>query len=239
MSDSFRVPSAAERLTEIQTRLSRLYQTGEPGHEEFFRYYGAAYRYFLALVRDGDAARDLTNEFAQRFFNGDFRRFDPALGRFRDFLKVALRHMAVDHFRGRERQAGPLPSDDLPEEPPAAFDAAWQEELLHQSWRSLECRQRETGKPVYTVLRCKTENPQMRSAQLADEVGKLLGLTLTAQGVRQLVHRARAAFQETLLDEVVRSLGSPSPERLEQELHDLQLWSYCRDAFLERFKTMT
>ena len=52
----------------------------------------------------------------------------------------------------------------------------------------------------------------------------------TETGVRKLLQRARAQFAEALLDDVAHSLGHPAPDALEQELIDLDLLPYCRDA---------
>ena len=71
------------------------------------RYYGAVYRYLLGIVRDPAAAEDLTQEFAVRFLRGDFRRAAPERGRFRDFLKTAVRHLAMDHWRQKEKASPP------------------------------------------------------------------------------------------------------------------------------------
>jgi RNA polymerase sigma factor (sigma-70 family) len=82
-------------------------------------YYHAIYRYLRAMVRDGDEAGELTHEFAVRFLRGDFRCADPSRGRFRDMLKRALRHLAIDYWRRKraEKERAPLPLwDGRPEE---------------------------------------------------------------------------------------------------------------------------
>jgi len=53
---------------------------------------------------------------------------------------------------------------------------------------------------------------------------------LTAAGVRQTLHRARVKFAELLVAEVGRSLETSMPDRIEQELIDLGLLPYCREA---------
>jgi DNA-directed RNA polymerase specialized sigma24 family protein len=72
------------------------------------RYAGAVHRYLLGALRDPDAADDPFQEFCLRFLRGDFRRADPAKGRFRDFVKSAVFHLVVDHQRQRQRQPRPL-----------------------------------------------------------------------------------------------------------------------------------
>src|SRR5215203_2165404 len=72
------------------------------------RYAGAVHRYLLGALRDPDAAAELGQEFALRFLQGGFHRADPARGRFRDFVKRALRNLMVDYERGRRSRPIPL-----------------------------------------------------------------------------------------------------------------------------------
>src|SRR5260370_459103 len=75
--------------------------------------------------------------------------------------------------------------------------------------------------------------PEWSSPQLAKEMGRRLGKTLTAAGLRQTLHRAREKFADLLLEEVAHSLEAPTAERLAEELLDVGLLDYCRPA-LER-----
>jgi hypothetical protein len=192
------------------------------------------------MLRDPEKAQELTQEFAVRFLQGGFRNADPGKGRFRDFLKTALRHLAFKHWerQRKEKDRGPQP---LPQDPglpdPAcgpgddsAFLGAWQEELLAQAWQALERHERETGTPCYTVMRLKTQQPELDSAQIGQLVAPRLGKALSADAVRQAIKRARDRFADLLLEEVKRSLGEPSFEQLQQELIDLQLHDYCKQA---------
>ena len=73
--------------------------------------------------------------------------------------------------------------------------------------------------------------------ELAQQLSARLNRPLTAPGVRQILHRARAKFGELLLEEVFHSLRYPSAELLEQELIDLGLLPYCRPALQQRGPT--
>jgi RNA polymerase sigma-70 factor (ECF subfamily) len=81
------------------------------------RYYHPMYSYLRAMVHDEEAAEELTHEFVVRFLRGDFRGADPARGRFRDLLRRALRHLAIDYWRHKrvEKERAPvsLPDDRL------------------------------------------------------------------------------------------------------------------------------
>jgi RNA polymerase sigma factor (sigma-70 family) len=236
----------AERLSRIKTLLTVWLQAHEGQGEAavtardqlVLRYYGAVYRYLLGMLHDASAAEELTQEFAMRFLRGDFRQFDPHRGRFRDFLKTALRHLVVDYWRQKKQRKEPqsLPAETFkPMTPPEvdfdrAFTEKWKEELLARTWEALEKNEEESGQPYYTVLRCKTEQPELHSAQLATQVSARLGKPLTSENLRQLLHRARRRFAELLVDEVARSLETAEPEQVTVELIDLGLMSYCRSA---------
>jgi DNA-directed RNA polymerase specialized sigma24 family protein len=208
------------------------------------RYHGAAYRYLLGIVRDPQVAGELTQEFAVRFLRGDFRRADPAQGRFRDLLKTALRHLAQDFWR-RQKKALPRLAEDLSEQarsadmPGASLDrqflSSWRDEILARTWEALATLESKTGQPYLTALLGKTVQPQLRSAQLAEELRTQLGRSFTEPAVRQLLHRARTLFAHMLVQEVARSLETEELHQIEEELIDLDLFPYCKSA-LERRK---
>ena len=69
------------------------------------RYRGAIYRYALRVLGDSDLADEACQEFAYRFVRGDFRRADPAKGRFRDYVKKAVIHLLREFHRDRIARA--------------------------------------------------------------------------------------------------------------------------------------
>src|SRR5690242_17562975 len=95
------------RLSRIQTQWTQILSQGEPPGDSvrrlLLRYYGAAYRYILGLVREAQAAEELAQDFAVRILRGDFQGANPERGRFRDFLKTALRNQVRDHWRKVDR----------------------------------------------------------------------------------------------------------------------------------------
>jgi RNA polymerase sigma-70 factor (ECF subfamily) len=206
------------------------------------RYGGAVQRYLLASLRNEDAASEAYQEFALRFVRGDFRNADPGRGRFRDFVKTCLRHLIADHHRARARTGHELPADapDLSAEDMAIDDAEfqqrWREELLDRSWAALQAEEQSSGNPYYTALRFRVGHPELKSAELAQGLSSDLGRELSSGAVRMTLFRARQLFAEMLLDEIRNSLDQPTMEDIEQELLDLQLHDYCREA-LERRRT--
>jgi RNA polymerase sigma factor (sigma-70 family) len=207
------------------------------------RYGGAVRRYLLGALRDPDAAAEVFQEFALRFVRGDlFRNASPERGRFRDFVITAVFHLIVDYQRRQRRR--PCSLDPSRDEPAVAapsrtdseqdFLASWREQLLDRTWLALAELERQTGAPCHTVLRFRTEQPLLSSAEMAEQLSARLGRTYTVDGVRQALHRARERFADLLLEEVVQSLENPSVERLEEELGDLGLLGACRAALQRR-----
>jgi DNA-directed RNA polymerase specialized sigma24 family protein len=205
------------------------------------RYSSAAHRYLLGALRDPDAADELFQEFALRFMRGDFRSADPGRGRFRDLVKTALFHLIVDHHKRRQarpRLLGPdVPEPVAPAGPSEAeqeFLTSWREGLMDRTWLALAELERQTGQPHHTVLRFRTDNPLLSSAERAEQLGVRLGKSFTVDAVRQALRRAREKFTDLLLEEVAGSLTDPSPENLDQELIDLGLWTHCQSALARR-----
>jgi hypothetical protein len=195
----------------------------------------------MGMVRQPDRAEELTQQFAVRFLHGDFQeRACPEKGRFRDFLKRCLRNMVNDMQRqGRARPQAQLNEEQIPDanHPDGLsddnFEAACRAERLTQTWQRLKVAEEEGGPPLFTVLKMKTDDPQLRSAVMAERLSAELGTPTTAVAVRKNLERARAQFADFLIDEVLQSLPSEERDSLEQELSDLKLLEYCRGA-LER-----
>jgi RNA polymerase sigma-70 factor (ECF subfamily) len=234
------------RLSQIQTSWTALDAAhgGPPDvaaaarAELLNRYGGAVRRYLRAATGDPDAADDLTQEFALRFLRGDFHHADPDRGRFRDYLKRAVRNLMRD--RHRRRRGGPVPIPEEALEPavlepdPAGLDAqflaGWREELLARAWQALARDQDPAGAPYHDVLRFRAEHPELHSPELAERLSAVLGRPVTAIWVRQVLLRARARFVAALEAEVAASLADPDADRIQEELAELGLLEYCRPA---------
>ncbi len=239
-----------ERLSHITTLWTLVRQAHrDPGSEVraaqqalLDRYGGAIRSYLRGALRDADAADELFQEFAYRFLHGDLRNADRGRGRFRDYVRGVLFHLIADHHNQRRRQPMHLEIEPAASAEDAAalaeadrqFLEKWRAELLARAWGGLSSLEQATGQPYYTVLRFRADHPDLRSHQIAEQLGAQMGRPLTAVGVRQALHRARDKFAELLLYEVQQSLEDPSPERLEQELLDLGLHDYCRSALGQR-----
>jgi RNA polymerase sigma-70 factor (ECF subfamily) len=202
------------------------------------RYRPAVYRYLRACLGDADAAEDVWQDFSVRFLRGDFRNANPEKGRFRDLLKTAIYHLVLDHHKKRKRRLpnyspeAPEPADEASPMPgpDEGFARAWRDELLNRCWESLAADERKSGRPMHTVLRLRASQPDARSHEMAAALTKQMGKAITADWVRKWLHLARERFAEVLLREVAATLKDPGPDAVEEELIDLELHAYCKEA---------
>jgi RNA polymerase sigma factor (sigma-70 family) len=208
------------------------------------RYQAAVYRYLLGALGDADSADEVFQEFALRLLRGDFHRAAPERGRFRDFVRTSLINLVIN-FRKKHGRAVPL--DNIAE--PAAdssmsqsldeeFLANWRKALLDKAWEALAALQKPDGPPYYRVVRCKSEHPDLTSAQLAEQLAAEMPspTTFTEENLRKILQRGRELFTDLLVDEVAHSLRTSSDDDLAQELIDLGFQSYCRRALERRRK---
>ena len=205
------------------------------------RYRPAVYRYLSACLGNTYDAEEVCQEFSLRFIRGDFRNANPEKGRFRDLLKTALYHLIIDHHKKKRKQmvqigeGAPEPAADLDSvcDSDRQFLATWRSNLLNQTWEALAEVERETNKPMHTVLHYRAGNPELRSATIAENLSAALAKEVSAEWVRKWLHLAREKFADLLLHEVAISLRDPTPDSVEQELIDLELYQYCKSALDE------
>jgi RNA polymerase sigma factor (sigma-70 family) len=243
-------PPSNEHLSEIITAWTVLGQAQHGSGDEaseaqrqlLERYGPAVYRYLLAAVRNQDIADDLFQEFALRFVRGAFKNARPEKGKFRHFLKTSLYHLVVDHQRKQQRELPPL-SSNTPEpmdvcgsheEADREFLECWRKQLLDRAWEALAEWERQSGQPLYTILRYRTDHPGVRSEAMAEHFSPQFDKPLNAQWIRKRLYLAREKFTEFLIEEVARSIGYGSAEDLEEELADLELLESCREALRKR-----
>jgi RNA polymerase sigma-70 factor (ECF subfamily) len=246
--------SLADRLSQIATQWSVLEQahadeekTARWAQEQLLqRYGGAIRRYLLACVRQADVADELYQEFAMRLLQGGLKGARPDKGKFRHYLKGVLFHLLADHHQRTKRQPAawashlPEPAGDeqiIGQAQDDQFTADWRAELLAHAWEQLQRDDEQTGQPFFKILAYRRDHPEERSDMMAENLSQVLGKSVTAENVRQLLHRARERFADVLLDQVMHSLSHPSLPALQEELADLQLLQYCQPALARYDRT--
>jgi len=196
------------------------------------RYRGAVRRYLGAMLRDDEAADDLTQEFGLALIEGKLAKATPDRGRFRDYIKAVVVHLVSRHRKQQKRLPRQSEADaqapaSKTDEAEQAFVQSWRDELLARSWEALA--QAHAG--YFTVLHHRAAHADAAIEEMIVELSAQLGKKLTADAIRQTLHRARAMFAEILLAEVAQSLREPTQEAVERELAELNLLTYCQPAF--------
>jgi RNA polymerase sigma-70 factor (ECF subfamily) len=207
------------------------------------RYAPAIEAYLGALVRDPHAVEEITQDFLLRVVERGLIPEENLRGRFRNYLKAAVRNAALTHFRRRPTLL--LDEDalrSLPADAPDPTDDDWLREwrrcLLDRVWESLEQQERRsTGNYAYTALRLTTDHPQADSVELAERTSAAVGRPLRPDAFRKQVSRARRDFARYLLEEVVRTVENPTPERVEEELIEVGLMPFLRPFLPDDWRT--
>jgi len=195
-----------------------------------FHYRPAISRYLTKLTTNPDLAEELCQEFALRFLRGDFQNVRPERGRFRDYVKAALRNLVSDHYRRRTLPTEPLPSES--QLPPASgadeddFSEIWSCELMLRAWAALRADSAAAGNHYYEALRLKVEDPQRRAEDIATLLTQRVGTPYKDVTVRQMLRRGREKFTIFLRDAIRESLPADESDQVDQELADLGLLVY-------------
>jgi RNA polymerase sigma factor (sigma-70 family) len=148
-------------------------------------YGGVVVRHLRLVLRDHEAVSELYQEVALRIMSGAFHRADPARGRFRDYLKATILHLVGKYLREQGKRPRLLSPDDP--EPAAAppslpeaerqFLDSWRDQLLSRAWQRLAEAERQTGRPLHTVLRFRAEHLDLRSPQVAERLRNAYEIT--------------------------------------------------------------
>jgi hypothetical protein len=205
------------------------------------RYSPAIQRYLAAILPNPDQREEVVQDFLVRVLERGFVEERLTQGRFRDYLKAAVRNAALTFLRKRRPlQAGDelLAALAAPDAGTHAADRAWREQwrqtLLDQVWDQLDRHERQhPANLCYTVLRLRLDQPDADSDALAALAAQQSGRPLSPEAYRKQLSRARRLFTEVLLEEVRRTLTEPSAERVEEELADLELLEYVRGRITE------
>jgi len=127
--------------------------------DQLIRLYWAPLRIFL--VATFPSLKDQADIFLQEFAEdkilkeGWLRRADRTRGKFRDFLKVSLRHFVLDRLNRAEVRHAPVSLDELEQELPGPteasdeFDLTWVRSVLTETLRRMEgdCRDPSAEQP--------------------------------------------------------------------------------------------
>lgn len=224
---------AKARLDEIATEWAVIHDPAQ-----FVRRYAPAVQSYLnALIKNPHDAEDAAQDFFMRVAKNGFVRASQDRGRFRDYLRTAVRNAAIN-FLKRQQSPKHARFDDVQhvtfDKSIRAADETWEIQwrncLLDRAREALATHQkRSPGNLFHTVMELLLEHPQEDASALADRTSQLIGRPIRPDAFRKQVSRARKALAKYIVHEVAQTLDRPSAEQLKDELIDLSLWEYVRD----------
>ena len=232
-----------ERLDRVVTQWSLLrlahetasMETAQARQRLLLKYNRAIRSYVGALLQNDEDADEVAQDVLMRLLRGDFASADPKKGRFRDFLKVAVKNMVRKHWSGKQRRAGvnldvaQVAAAQANDPIDAAWDRQWQKSVLDCALRALENFERANPGCVYaTLLKLRAEHADADSPQLAELLSYATGKAWKPDATRQQLRRGRLRLAQLLVEEIAGSMNSPSADLIEAELIDLGLMEYVR-----------
>ena len=212
----------------ISTHLSAL-----SSPSRFVLRYGAAVRAYLqALLPTHDDADEVEQEFLLRVVEKGIPVGDRADGRYRHYLIATVRNSAFRYVRNLARRpalTGDLNFVSADSSAELQWHRYWRDCVLQSTWQALRDHEaRNSGNLFHTVLRAFVEYSDDDSNQLAERVSVASGQHLSAEAFRKQLSRARQKFAQLLVAEVSRTIADATPERVSEELQELDLMKYVR-----------
>lgn len=202
------------------------------------RYWGPIYAYIRRSGYPREQAADLAQEFVAQVVleRGLIERADPERGRFRTFIKSALRNFLIDQHR-RSTARGRAPAGGAPvitgmdledlepaehEEPASAFDRQWATTLLDLALKRVEQDCAASGQEVHwAAFKSAIIDPAVRHSTPArlEDLAAQLGVS-SADRISSMIQTVRRKFKRVLRDVVAETLAEPG--HTEDELNELR-----------------
>ncbi|MEM7784556.1 MAG: hypothetical protein AAF623_14500 [Planctomycetota bacterium] len=204
------------------------------------RYYGPITKYVIAILRNNgvknsqldEMAIEFCNRFSLKFLEGAFHSATPEKGKFRSYVKTAIKHEIWKYLKESRELGGTLPSEVaefmVPEED---LDGDWRKSLLEQGLVRLQ----EEFPRYYAFLKLRQEMPEASAQLLADQYHSDTGEKVSKANVRKLIERARKKFSWFIFEDVCSSIEDPNREKVTIELQTLRLTKYCQAVLDDKF----
>jgi RNA polymerase sigma-70 factor (ECF subfamily) len=185
-------------------------------------YYEPVVAYLKSVLRDADAARDMSHAFfAEMLGGGTIHNADQQRGRFRSYLLGAVKHFVSRQWeiqrtlkRGAGREAASLDDDDVAEvrdggvlSPDAAFDRQWALTMLERSLVALRSECASEGRVhFFDVVR-----PMLTGdAAYGDQGSAAAACGMSLEAFRVAVHRTKKRLRQCVRAEIAGTLDDAS-----------------------------
>ena len=192
-------------------------------------YYEPVVTYLRTVLRDADAARDMSHAFFEQMLGGGtIGTADPNRGRFRSYLLGAVKHFLSNQREaaGRMKRGGGAEMVSMNETgalgelkdgvitPDAEFDRQWAITVMARAMEALEAECIASGEgeffaAVRGILGGQSERGAM--TDLATERG------MSFDALRMAVHRLRKRLRDCVKSEVAGTLEDPASVQEEME----------------------
>jgi RNA polymerase sigma factor (sigma-70 family) len=200
-------------------------------------YWRPVYKFVRAAWgKSVENAKDLTQEFFAAVIDSDLiARYQPAKGRFRDFLKGALRNFLAEAHRHGERQkrgggsvtipldidgveTGAFARDLQGDTPEQIYDREWAEGLMADCVKRLKEQLRSEGKTKQLRV---FETYDLASADEAPPTYEELAgrLAVPVHDIRNYLSRTRGRLRELIVERISEYVASS--DEIEEELQQL------------------
>lgn len=198
-------------------------------------YYEPVVAYLRSVLRDPDAARDMSHAFfAEMLAGGAIHTADPERGRFRFYLLGAVKHFLAHRREAdmRLRRGGgvsPLsldavspesPALNVPDDarlsPEAAFDRQWAVTVLARAMEALGAECAAEGK---SALFDQLRPWLLGESGYGDQAVVAEALELSASAMKVTVHRMRHRFRQCVKAEIAGTLKDEAA--VEDEMRSL------------------
>jgi len=232
-------PHAAPFLTTRWTRVCLAKADSDDGRRALAdlcdAYYEPVVAFLKSVLRDADAARDMSHAFFARMLaGGTIHAAEPERGRFRFYLLGAVKHFAAHLHEAESRQKrgggiAPLsldaedtdsPALQVPEQarlsPEAVFDRQWAITVLDRAMQALAAECSAHGKPdLVQHLRPWL----MGESGYGDQSTTAAALGLTLPAMKAAIHRLRGRFRQQVKAEIAGTLDARAS--VEEEMRAL------------------
>ena len=229
-------PSKSQPKSHLEAITTRWALVGDPT-QFVMRYAPAIKKYLSALIPNRDDADEVCQDFLLHMLAHRFAHANPDRGKFRRYLKAAVRNAALMYFRRRQAETNSrerfvrLPhAEEGRGTEESQWTQAWRGCILERTWNALHTQQRKIPDSVlYTVLRVSVDHPTEDSVALAERASTLARRPIRPDSFRKNLSRARRQFAELMVIEVAQTLENRAPEHVEAELIEVGLMEFVRD----------
>lgn len=214
-------------------------------------------KFFMCLCGNAHDADEQFQEFAVKFLSGVFDSFKPGKGRFRDYLKKALRNQVKRSYKIGKRFAVPIPDDMDAADADALqpienalreFDTLEGEQikqLVEDDMRADEADgknhyhsllqfaigyQRERLQE-YTVSGGRTKIPV---SAIVDFIKERFGDAVSTDTAKQRMRRAKSMYAAKMIQEITVRVSDPSHSAIREAASELGLAVYVESELVRR-----